>query len=603
MKQIRNIAIIAHVDHGKTTLVDQLLRQSGTFRANQQVDERVMDSNDLEKERGITILAKNTAIDYEGCHINIVDTPGHADFGGEVERVLGMVDCVVLLVDAQEGPMPQTRFVTKKALALGLKPIVVINKIDKPSARPSWVIDQTFELFDNLGATDEQLDFPIVYASGLSGFAKLEETDESSDMRPLFDTILKYTPAPSGSADEPLQLQISQLDYDNYTGRLGIGRILNGRIKPGQTVAVMNHEQQISQGRINQLLGFKGLERVPLEEAEAGDIVIISGIEDIGIGVTITDKDNPKGLPMLRVDEPTLTMDFMVNTSPLAGTEGKFVTSRQIRDRLQKELLTNVALRVEDTADADVFRVSGRGELHLTILLENMRREGYELAVGKPRVVYRDIDGQKCEPYENLTVDVPDDNQGAVMEELGRRRGELTNMESDGNGRTRLEYHIPARGLIGFQGEFMTLTRGVGLMSHVFDDYAPVKPDMPGRHNGVLVSQEQGEAVAYALWNLEDRGRMFVSPNDKIYEGMIIGIHSRDNDLVVNPLKGKKLTNIRASGTDEAVRLTTPIKLTLEGAVEFIDDDELVEITPQSIRLRKRYLSELERRRHFKKLD
>ncbi|SUA21453.1 GTP-binding protein [Neisseria gonorrhoeae] len=413
----------------------------------------------------------------------------------------------------------------------------------------------------------------------------------------------KHTPAPSGSADEPLQLQISQLDYDNYTGRLGIGRILNGRIKPGQTVAVMNHEQQIAQGRINQLLGFKGLERVPLEEAEAGDIVIISGIEDIGIGVTITDKDNPKGLPMLSVDEPTLTMDFMVNTSPLAGTEGKFVTSRQIRDRLQKELLTNVALRVEDTADADVFRVSGRGELHLTILLENMRREGYELAVGKPRVVYRDIDGQKCEPYENLTVDVPDDNQGAVMEELGRRRGELTNMESDGNGRTRLEYHIPARGLIGFQGEFMTLTRGVGLMSHVFDDYAPVKPDMPGRHNGVLVSQEQGEAVAYALWNLEDRGRMFVSPNDKIYEGMIIGIHSRDNDLVVNPLKGKKLTNIRASGTDEAVRLTTPIKLTLEGAVEFIDDDELVEITPQSIRLRKRYLSELERRRHFKKLD
>lgn len=603
MKQIRNIAIIAHVDHGKTTLVDQLLRQSGTFRANQQVDERVMDSNDLEKERGITILAKNTAIDYAGYHINIVDTPGHADFGGEVERVLGMVDCVVLLVDAQEGPMPQTRFVTKKALALGLKPIVVINKIDKPSARPSWVIDQTFELFDNLGATDEQLDFPIVYASGLSGFAKLEETDESSDMRPLFDTILKHTPAPSGSADEPLQLQISQLDYDNYTGRLGIGRILNGRIKPGQVVAVMNHDQQIAQGRINQLLGFKGLERIPLEEAEAGDIVIISGIEDIGIGVTITDKDNPKGLPMLSVDEPTLTMDFMVNTSPLAGTEGKFVTSRQIRDRLQKELLTNVALRVEDTADADVFRVSGRGELHLTILLENMRREGYELAVGKPRVVYRDIDGQKCEPYENLTVDVPDDNQGAVMEELGRRRGELTNMESDGNGRTRLEYHIPARGLIGFQGEFMTLTRGVGLMSHVFDDYAPVKPDMPGRHNGVLVSQEQGEAVAYALWNLEDRGRMFVSPNDKIYEGMIIGIHSRDNDLVVNPLKGKKLTNIRASGTDEAVRLTTPIKLTLEGAVEFIDDDELVEITPQSIRLRKRYLSELERRRHFKKLD
>ena len=603
MKNIRNIAIIAHVDHGKTTLVDQLLRQSGTFRANQHVDERVMDSNDIEKERGITILAKNTAIEYEGYHINIVDTPGHADFGGEVERVLGMVDCVLLLVDAQEGPMPQTRFVTKKALALGLKPIVVINKIDKPTARASWVIDQTFDLFDILGASEEQLDFPIVYASGLSGFAKLNEEDENSDMRPLFDTILKYTPAPSGSADAPLQLQISQLDYDNYTGRLGIGRILNGKIRPGQTVAVMNHDKQIAQGRINQLLGFSGLERVPLQEAEAGDIVLISGIEEIGIGVTICDKDNPVGVPMLSVDEPTLTMDFRVNTSPLAGTEGKFVTSRQIRDRLQRELLTNVALRVEDTADADVFRVSGRGELHLTILLENMRREGYELAVGKPRVVYREINGQKCEPYENLTVDVPDENQGAVMEELGRRRGELTNMESDGHGRTRLEYHIPARGLIGFQGEFMTLTRGVGLMSHVFDDYGPVKPDMPGRRNGVLVSQEQGEAVAYALWNLEDRGRMFVSPNDKIYEGMIIGIHSRDNDLVVNPLKGKKLTNVRASGTDEAVRLTTPIKLTLESAVEFIDDDELVEITPKSIRLRKRYLSELERRRHFKKLD
>lgn len=602
-KNIRNIAIIAHVDHGKTTLVDQLLRQSGTFRANQQVDERVMDSNDLEKERGITILAKNTAIEYEGYHINIVDTPGHADFGGEVERVLGMVDCVLLLVDAQEGPMPQTRFVTKKALALGLKPIVVINKIDKPSARPSWVIDQTFELFDKLGATDEQLDFPIVYASGLSGFAKLEEEDDSSDMRPLFETILKYTPEPAGDADQPLQLQISQLDYDNYTGRLGIGRILNGRIKPGQVVMIMNEDEQIGQGRINQLLGFKGLERIPLEEAAAGDIVTISGLDNIGIGVTIADREQPKGLPMLSVDEPTLTMDFMVNTSPLAGTEGKFVTSRQIRERLQKELLTNVALRVEDTADADVFRVSGRGELHLTILIENMRREGYELAVGKPRVVYRDIDGVKCEPYENLTVDVEDNTQGAVMEELGRRRGELTNMESDGKGRTRLEYRIPARGLIGFQGEFMTMTRGQGLMSHVFDNYAPVKAEIPGRRNGVLVSQEQGDAVAYALWNLEDRGRMFINPGEKIYEGMIIGIHSRDNDLVVNPLKGKKLTNVRASGTDEAVRLTPPILLSLEAAVEFIDDDELVEITPQTIRLRKRYLSEQERRKHFKKLD
>ncbi|MBQ9619562.1 MAG: translational GTPase TypA, partial [Neisseriaceae bacterium] len=485
-KQIRNIAIIAHVDHGKTTLVDQLLRQSGTFRDNQQVDERVMDSGDIERERGITILAKNTAIEYGGYHINIVDTPGHADFGGEVERVLGMVDCVLLLVDAQEGPMPQTRFVTKKALALGLKPIVVINKIDRPGARPSWVIDQTFELFDKLNATDEQLDFPIVYASGLNGFAKLNESDESTDMRPLFETILKYTPAPAGSAEQPLQLQISQLDYSSYTGRLGIGRILNGRIKTGQNVVVMKEDQQIAQGRINQILGFRGLERVPMDEAESGDIIIISGLDDIGIGVTICEKDHPQGLPMLNVDEPTLTMDFMVNTSPLAGTEGKFITSRQIRDRLQKELLTNVALRVEDTEDADVFRVSGRGELHLTILIENMRREGYELAVGKPRVLYKEINGEKCEPYENLSVDVEDNTQGAVMEELGRRKGELLNMESDGKGRTRLEYRIPARGLIGFQSEFMTMTRGVGLMSHVFDDYAPVKPDIPGRRNGVL---------------------------------------------------------------------------------------------------------------------
>ncbi len=596
-RQIRNIAIIAHVDHGKTTLVDQLLRQSGTFRDNQQVAERVMDSNDLEKERGITILAKNTAIEYQGIHINIVDTPGHADFGGEVERVLGMVDGVVLLVDAVEGPMPQTRFVTKKALALGLKPIVAINKIDRPGARPDWVVDQTFDLFDKLGATDEQLDFPIIYASGLNGFAKLELEDESTDMRPMFDMILEKVPAPEGDVDAPLQLQISALDYSTYTGRLGLGRILNGRIKPGQVVAVMNHEEQVAQGRINQVLGFKGLERVAVEEAAAGDIVVISGLEDIGIGVTVCDRDQPIGLPVLSVDEPTLTMDFMVNTSPLAGTEGKFVTSRQIRDRLTKELLTNVALRVEDTEDADIFRVSGRGELHLTILLENMRREGFEMAVGKPRVVFKEINGEKCEPYENLTVDVEDSCQGAVMEELGRRRGELTNMESDGQGRTRLEYHIPARGLIGFQGDFMTMTRGTGLMSHVFDDYAPVKADMPGRHNGVLISQENGEAVAYALWNLEDRGRMFVSPGDKIYEGMIIGIHSRDNDLVVNPLKGKKLTNVRASGTDEAVRLTTPIKMTLESAVEFIDDDEIVEITPQSIRMRKRFLQEHERRK------
>ncbi|MBV8046331.1 MAG: translational GTPase TypA [Paludibacterium sp.] len=596
-RQIRNIAIIAHVDHGKTTLVDKLLQQAGTFRENQHVAERVMDSNDLEKERGITILAKNTSIEYEGVHINIVDTPGHADFGGEVERVLGMVDGVLLLVDAVEGPMPQTRFVTKKALALGLRPIVVVNKIDRPGARPDWVVDQTFDLFDKLGATDEQLDFPVVYASALNGFAMMDLAQESTNMRPLFDVILQYVPLPSGDIEAPLQLQISALDYSTYTGRLGVGRILNGKIRPGQVVAVMNHEDQVGQGRINQVLGFKGLERVPVEEAGAGDIVIISGLEDIGIGVTIADRDTPIGLPMLTVDEPTLTMDLMVNTSPLAGTEGKFVTSRQIRDRLQKELLTNVALRVEDTEDADVFRISGRGELHLTILLENMRREGYEMAVGKPRVVYKDVQGEKCEPYENLTIDLEDSHQGTVMEELGRRRGELQNMESDGKGRTRLEYHIPARGLIGFQGDFLTMTRGTGLMSHVFDDYAPVKPDMPGRHNGVLISQDTGDAVAYALWNLEDRGRMFVSPGDKLYEGMIIGIHSRDNDLVVNPLKGKKLTNVRASGTDEAVRLTTPIKLTLESAVEFIDDDELVEITPQSIRLRKRHLQEHDRRK------
>ena len=605
-RALRNIAIIAHVDHGKTTLVDQLLRQSGTFRENQKVDTRVMDSNDLEKERGITILAKNTAIEFEGTHINIVDTPGHADFGGEVERVLGMVNGVLLLVDAVEGPMPQTRFVTKKALALGLKPIVVINKVDRPGSRPDWVLNATFDLFDKLGATDEQLDFPVIYASGLNGWACMDLNDapskggSASDMKPLFETVLKHVPTPPGSPDAPLQLQLAALDYSTFTGRLGVGRVLNGRIKPGQQVVVMNHEKQVGAGRINQVLGFQGLDRVPVDSAEAGDIIIISGLEEIGIGVTICDKDNPVGLPMLMVDEPTLTMDFMVNTSPLAGTEGKFVTSRQIRDRLTKELLTNVALKVEDTQDADVFRVSGRGELHLTILLENMRREGFEMAVGKPRVVYKEINGEKCEPYENLSIDLEDGHQGAVMEEIGRRRGELTNMESDGQGRTRLEYHIPARGLIGFQSDFMTMTRGTGLIGHVFDDYGPVKADLPGRHNGVLISAEDGEAVAYALWNLEDRGRMFVVPGDKLYEGMIIGIHSRDNDLIVNPIKGKKLTNVRASGTDEAVRLTTALKMTLESAVEFIDDDELVELTPKSIRIRKRYLKEMDRKRAVK---
>jgi len=596
-RQIRNIAIIAHVDHGKTTLVDKLLQQSGTFAQHQQVNERVMDSNDIEKERGITILAKNTAVTYEGYHINIVDTPGHADFGGEVERVLGMVDGVVLLVDAVDGPMPQTRFVTKKALGLGLKPIVVLNKIDRPGARCDWVINQTFDLFANLGATDEQLDFPVVYASAINGYAMLKESDTSDSMKPLFDTVLRHVQEPEGDPSAPLQFQISALDYSTYTGRMGIGRIRNGVLKPGSVVAVMLGDKKISQGRINEVFGFKGLERIAVKEAVAGDIVIVTGIDDVGIGVTIADAEKPIGLPIISVDEPTLNMDFMVNSSPLAGKEGKFVTSRQIRERLTKELMVNVALRVEDTADADVFRVSGRGELHLTILLENMRREGFEVAVGKPRVVYKEIDGIRCEPYESLTVDIQDDTQGAVMEELGRRKGELTNMESDGFGRTRLEYKIPARGLIGFQGEFLTMTKGTGLMSHIFDEYAPVKAEIPGRRNGVLISSEKGEAVAYALWKLQERGRMFVNPGEKLYQGMVIGIHSRDNDLVVNPIKGKQLTNVRSSGTDEAVRLVPPILMSLEYAVEFIDDDELVEITPSSLRIRKRYLLEHERKR------
>jgi len=596
-RELRNIAIIAHVDHGKTTMVDKLLSQAGTFASHQHVAERVMDSNDLEKERGITILAKNCAVDYEGVHINIVDTPGHADFGGEVERVLGMVDSVLLLVDAVEGPMPQTRFVTKKALALGLRPIVVINKVDRDGARCDWVINQTFDLFDKLGATEEQLDFPVVYASALNGYATLDLAKPSTDMRPLFDAVLKHVPAPETDVDAPLQLQISALDYSSFVGRIGVGRVRRGRIKPGQDVMVLSGSNPPKRARVNQVLGFRGVERVQLDEALAGDIVLINGIDEIGIGVTLADMNKPEALPMPKVDEPTLTMNLMVNTSPLCGQEGKFITSRQIRDRLTKELLVNVALRVDETDNTDVFLLAGRGELHLTILLENMRREGFEMAVGKPRVVYREIDGEKCEPFEVLTVDVEDTNQGVVMEELGRRRGDLQDMQPDGHGRVRLEYRIPARGLIGFQSEFMTMTRGTGIMAHVFDDYAPVKADMPGRRNGVLISQDNGEAVAYALWKLEDRGRMFVSPGDKLYEGMIIGVHSRDNDLVVNPIKGKQLTNVRSSGTDEAVRLTPPIRLTLESAVEFIDDDELVEITPLSVRMRKRYLTEIERKR------
>ncbi|GAA4028019.1 translational GTPase TypA [Actimicrobium antarcticum] len=600
-RAIRNIAIIAHVDHGKTTLVDKLLRQSGTFRDNQQVDARVMDSNDLEKERGITILSKNCAVEYEGTHINIVDTPGHADFGGEVERVLSMVDSVLLLVDAQEGPMPQTRFVTRKALALGLKPIVVVNKIDRPGARPEWAINATFELFDKLGATEEQLDFPVVFASALNGYSSLDSTVRDGDMKPLFDAILRHVPAREDDQDGPLQLQISSLDYSSYVGKIGIGRITRGRVRGLQDVIIMDGPDGVPRkARVNQVLNFKGLDRVLVDEAVAGDIVLINGIDELGIGTTVCAPEMPDALPMLTVDEPTLTMNFMVNNSPLAGREGKFVTSRQLRERLDRELKANVALRVAPTDDDTIFEVSGRGELHLTILIENMRREGFELAVSRPRVVFKMVDGVRHEPFELLSVDVEEVNQGGVMEELGRRRGDLQNMESDGKGRVRLEYRIPARGLIGFQGEFMTLTRGTGLMSHIFDEYAPVdntRGEMASRRNGVLVSQDDGAAVAYALWKLQDRGRMFVVHNDPVYEGMIIGIHSRDNDLVVNPIKGKQLTNVRSSGTDEAVRLVPPIQMSLEYAVEFIDDDELVEITPKSIRLRKRYLKEADRKK------
>ncbi|HYY60586.1 MAG TPA: translational GTPase TypA [Burkholderiales bacterium] len=597
MRNLRNLAIIAHVDHGKTTLVDKLLQQSGTFAAHEHVEERVMDSNDLERERGITILAKNCAVRYRGTHINIVDTPGHADFGGEVERVLAMVDGVLLLVDAVEGPMPQTRFVTRKALAHGLKPIVVVNKVDRPGARADWVVNQTFDLFDKLGANDEQLDFPVIYASALEGWAS-RAPERGTDMAPLFEAILAHVPVRDEDADGPLQLQICSLDYSSYVGKIGIGRIRRGRLRPAQEVLVVNgpHATPLK-AKVNQVLMFEGLERQLVEEALAGDIVLVNGIEELGIGATLCDLEHPEALPLLRVDEPTLTMNFLVNASPLAGREGKYVTSRQLRERLEREIKSNVALRVEFTADTDTFIVSGRGELHLTILIENMRREGYELAVSRPRVVYKEIDGVRCEPYELLTVDVEDANQGAVMETLGSRRGELLDMQSDGKGRVRLDYRIPARGLIGFQGEFMTLTRGTGIMSHIFDDYAPAKPELENHRNGVLVSQDDGAAVAYALWKLQERGRMFVNPGDPVYEGMIVGVHTRDNDLVVNPIRTKQLTNIRASGKDEAIDLTPPIELTLEYAVEFIADDELAEITPRSIRLRKRFLKEHERKR------
>ncbi|MEX8506439.1 translational GTPase TypA [Leptothrix ochracea] len=601
-KQIRNIAIIAHVDHGKTTMVDQLLRQSGTFAEHEKVVDTVMDSNAIERERGITILAKNCAVSWEGTHINIVDTPGHADFGGEVERALSMVDGVVLLIDAQEGPMPQTRFVTKKALALGLKPIVVVNKVDKPGAKPDAVINAAFDLFDKLGANDEQLDFPVVYASGINGWTSLTEGAPGEqwgpDMSALFNTVLKHVPAQTGDAAAPLQLQISALDYSTFVGRIGVGRISQGTIKPGQDVVVMEGQEGKSiKGRINQVLTFQGLDRFQVTEAGPGDIVLINGIEDVNIGVTVTDPLNPCPLPMLKVDEPTLTMNFCVNNSPLAGREGKYVTSRQIWDRLQKELQHNVALRVKETDEDGIFEVCGRGELHLTILLENMRREGYELAVSKPRVMFKDINGVKSEPMELVTADVEEIHQGGVMQALGLRKGEMLNMEPDGHGRVRLEYRIPARGLIGFSNEFMNLTRGSGLISSIFDGYEGHKGEIGGRKNGVLISMDDGEIFTYALGKLDDRGRMFVKPNDPVYEGMIVGIHSRDNDLVVNATRTKQLTNFRVSGKEDAIKITPPIELTLEYGVDFIDDDELVEITPKSIRVRKRYLKEHDRKR------
>ena len=597
-RQIRNIAIIAHVDHGKTTLVDQLLRQSGTFRENEKVAERVMDNNDLEKERGITILSKNCAVEWKGTHVNIVDTPGHADFGGEVERVLSMVDSVLLLVDAVEGPMPQTRFVTKKALALGLKPIVVVNKVDRPGARPDYVINATFDLFDKLGATEEQLDFPVVFASGLNGWATLTQGEIGTTLAPLFDTVLSHVPAHAGEPDAPLQLQICSLDYSTYVGRIGIGRINQGTLKPMQPVAVFSGPESTPfNARVNQVLKFEGLERQQATEAGPGDIVLINGIEGIAIGVTLTEVERPAPLPMLKVDEPTLTMNFCVNNSPLAGREGKFVTSRQLWDRLQRELQSNVALRVSETDEDGIFEVMGRGELHLTILLETMRREGYELAVSKPRVVFRTEGDQRLEPIEAVTADVEDAHQGAVMQAMGERKAELVNMEPDGMGRVRLEYKVPARGLIGFQNEFLNLTRGTGLISNIFDSYEAYKGEIEGRKNGVLISQDDGEAVTYSLGKLDDRGRMFVKAGDPLYEGMIIGIHSRDNDLVVNAVRGKQLTNFRVSGKEDAIKITPPIILTLEYAVEFIADDELVEITPKSIRIRKRHLKEHERKK------
>ncbi|BEI00672.1 ribosome-dependent GTPase TypA [Edwardsiella ictaluri] len=598
IENLRNIAIIAHVDHGKTTLVDKLLQQSGTLGERNDATERVMDSNDLEKERGITILAKNTAINWNGYRINIVDTPGHADFGGEVERVMSMVDSVLLLVDAMDGPMPQTRFVTQKAFANGLKPIVVINKVDRPGARPDWVVDQVFDLFVNLGATDEQLDFPIVYASALQGIAGLDHADMAEDMTPLFEAIVEHVAAPDVDLDSPFQMQISQLDYNSYVGVIGIGRIKRGKVKPNQQITIIDSEGKRRNGKVGQVLGHLGLQRIETDLAEAGDIVAVTGLGDLNISDTLCDPSAVEALSPLTVDEPTVSMYFCVNTSPFCGKEGKFVTSRQILERLQKELVHNVALRVEETPDPDAFRVSGRGELHLSVLIENMRREGYELAVSRPKVIYREIDGRMQEPFEQVTLDIEEQHQGSVMEALGIRKGEIRDMSPDGKGRVRLDYIIPSRGLIGFRTDFMTMTSGTGLLYSTFSHYDDVRPGEIGqRQNGVLISNGQGKAVAYALYSLQDRGKLFLGHGAEVYEGQIIGIHSRSNDLTVNCLTGKKLTNMRASGTDEATTLSPPVKMTLEQALEFIDDDELVEVTPHSVRLRKRHLTENDRRR------
>lgn len=598
IRNLRNIAIIAHVDHGKTTLVDRLLQESGTLAVRGIAQERVMDSNDLERERGITILSKNTAIEWQGLHVNIVDTPGHADFGGEVERVLSMVDSVLLLVDAVDGPMPQTRFVTQKALARGLRPIVVVNKVDRDGARPDWVVDRTFDLFDNLGATDEQLDFPVIYASALNGYAGKESTVRSGDMTPLFELIRDTVPPPEVDADGPFRIQVISLDYSSYVGVIGIGRIERGEVRSGQNLVCVDRDGKRRHVRILQVLGFLGLDRVEVESAGAGDIIAFTGVEGINISDTLCDPAAVEPLPALTVDEPTVSMTFQVNTSPFVGREGKFVTSRQLRERLMRELQHNVALRVEDTKDAEKFRVSGRGELHLGILIENMRREGYELGVSRPEVITREVNGQREEPYEQLTVDVADDYQGAVMQRLGERGGELTDMLPDGRGRVRLDYIIPARGLIGFRTEFLTATSGTGLLYHVFDHYGPMKSgDYGQRINGVLIAMATGKALGYALFNLQERGKLLIGPGEEVYEGMVIGLHNRDNDLIVNPMKAKQLTNIRAAGSDENIILTPPIRLSLEQALEFIDSDELVEVTPAAIRIRKKLLLEHERKK------